>query len=276
MELITSEIPFSNKDRLLNITLPAKLDEDLAEFVGIVVGDGHLNYEVREDSKFYSVTISCNFTEDMNYFTNTISHLFKKLFNTNLSIIKSKSFNYFNAVKCSKSIVNFLSLNFSIPIGNKTSNIKIPINIINSNNPIKAAFIRGLADTDFSLSFKKRKHFHSYPVIKGSLKSKTIIIQLNKILTEFGFKTSLVLNEKNFDKRFNVNYERHSIYLSGKSNLHKWVLLIGYNNPRLITKYLMWKKFGFCPPNTTLKQRIMFLSEDKIKRAREDLNSRPS
>src|SRR3989344_3834767 len=95
----------------------------------------------------------------------------------------------------------------------------------------------------------------SYPVIKCSLKSKNLIIQLNRMLNEFEFKTSLVLNEKNFDKRFNVYYERHSIYLSGNGNLEKWISLIGSNNLRLITKYLMWKKFGYCPPNTTLKQR---------------------
>ena len=60
MELFTSKISFSNKDKLVNITLPNQLNEYLAEFVGIVVGDGHLNYEVREKSRFYSITISCN------------------------------------------------------------------------------------------------------------------------------------------------------------------------------------------------------------------------
>ena len=136
-------------------------EKNITNFRLNIVGDGHLNHEIRKDSRFYSLTISCNFTEDMNYFSNNINPLFKKLFNTNLSVIKSKNFNYFNAVKCSKSIVNFLSLNFSIPIGNKTADISIPTIIANSGNSIKNVFIRGLADTDFSLSFKKRKQFHS-------------------------------------------------------------------------------------------------------------------
>ena len=260
MELLTLNIPYSVKDKYSNISLPRYLSEDLAEFVGIIIGDGHLNYEVREKSRFYSVTISCNFTEDMEYFKNIINPLFEELFNANMSIIKSKNWNYFNAVKCSKSIVNFLNFNFSIPIGNKTSNIEIPRAIMSSNSSIKAAFIRGLVDTDFSLSFKKRKWFHSYPTIKCSLKSKNIICQLNNVLTEFGFKTSLALNERNYDKRFNIHYERHSIYLSGKKNLEKWISLIGFNNPRLLSKYLIWKTFGFCPPNTTLKQRKQMLA----------------
>ena len=107
MELLTLNIPYSVKDKYSNISLPRYLSEDLAEFVGIIIGDGHLNYEVREKSRFYSVTISCNFTEDMEYFKNIINPLFEELFNANMSIIKSKNWNYFNAVKCSKSIVNF-------------------------------------------------------------------------------------------------------------------------------------------------------------------------
>lgn len=264
MELITSEIPFSNKDRLLNITLPAKLDEDLAEFVGIVVGDGHLNYEVREKSRFYSVTISCNFTEDMEYFKRTINPIFGKLFNTNLSVIKNKNLNYFNAVKCSKSIVNFLSLNFSIPIGNKTSNIKIPQIIMSSNSSIKSAFIRGISDTDFSLSFRNQGKLHDYPIIKGSFKSKILVEDLNKVLRNFGLSTYVCFNESNFDKRFNKGYDRHSIYLSGSKNLKKWAALIGFSNPRLITKYLIWKKLGFCPPDTSLKDRFEILSSNEF------------
>ncbi len=259
MDLLTFDIQYSVKDKYSNIFLPKYLNENLAEFVGIVIGDGHLHHQIRRDSNFYSLTISCNFTEDMDYFNNVINPLFEKLFNTKLSVIKNKKLNYFNAVKCSKSVVNFLNLNFSIPIGNKTSDIQIPQSILKSNNSIKAAFIRGLVDTDFSLTFQKKKQFHNYPIIKCSLKSKNIICQLNGVLAEFGFKTSLALNEKNFDKRFDVYYERHSIYLSGKNNLEKWISLIGFNNPRLYSKYLIWKNFGFCPPNTTLEQRKQML-----------------
>ena len=31
--------------------------------------------------------------------------------------------------------------------------------------------------------------------------------------------------------------------------------LVGIKNPVKFTRYLIWKKFGFCPPNTTLQQR---------------------
>jgi len=38
---------------------------------------------------------------------------------------------------------------------------------------------------------------------------------------------------------------------------------IGFNNPVHITKYQIWKKFGFCPPNTNLQHRIRILDDEK-------------
>ena len=258
MELLTSEIDFSNKDKSESVNLPGCLDENLAEFIGIVAGDGHLNCYSRNNSKSYSIVITCNLDEYKFYFNNIIQTKFNKLFNTHLNITYIKKKNYFNAYNYSKAIVNYINKNFSIPIGNKSSDVKIPNNIMESGKLV-LSFIRGLADTDFSLGFKNKGNLHNYPVIKGSFKGKILVENLNQALTNFGFYTNICFSEGNFDKRFGKGYERHSIYLSGKNNLEKWISMIGFNNPRLMTKYLMWKKFGYCPPNTTIKERINFL-----------------
>ena len=267
MELLTSEIGFSNKDKSDNIILPSYLDENLAEFIGIVAGDGHLNCYSRNNWRYYSIVITCNLNEDKFYFNNVIQSKFKKLFNTCLNITCNKKKNYFNAYNYSKAIVNYINKNFSIPIGNKSSDVNIPNNIMESGKLV-LFFIRGLADTDFSLSFKNKGKLHDYPVIKGSFKSRILVDNLNKSLTNFGFCTNVCFNERNFDKRFGKGYERHSIYLSGKNNLEKWISLIGFNNPRLMTKYMIWKKFGYCLPNTTINERINSLSKDNITRQR--------
>jgi hypothetical protein len=41
-----SEIPFSRQDRLRNITLPTFLSEQLAEEIGIHIGDGFMNITI--------------------------------------------------------------------------------------------------------------------------------------------------------------------------------------------------------------------------------------
>ena len=67
------------------------------------------------------------------------------------------------------------------------------------------------------------------------------------------FNVKVTLNSKNF--------KRNEIYISGKENLKKWMKFIGFSNEKHLTKYLIWKKFGFCPPNTTLKQRLLILND---------------
>ena len=40
-----------------------------------------------------------------------------------------------------------------------------------------------------------------------------------------------------------------------------WMKLIGTKNLVKLSRYLVWKKFRFCPPHTTLQQREDILNE---------------
>ena len=64
MKFDLSKIKFSNNDLKRNICIPASMTPKLAEFLGIIVGDGHVacyrnnpgihsytNYEIRIDKK---------------------------------------------------------------------------------------------------------------------------------------------------------------------------------------------------------------------------------
>jgi len=44
MKFDLSKIEFSKRDISRNIKLPIKLTENLAEFMGIIMGDGHLSH----------------------------------------------------------------------------------------------------------------------------------------------------------------------------------------------------------------------------------------
>jgi intein/homing endonuclease len=161
----------------------------------------------------------------------------------------------------SKKIVKFIRDNFQIPTGNKSKDCRIPKIILNSNKKIRYAFLRGLADTDFSLMFKnKNGKIHNYPVIKISFRSKNLTEDITIILDEFKF--GKILKEIYFDKRFNKFYKRYSIYIYGRSNLEKWMMLIGFNNQRQMTKYIIWEKLWYCPPNTTLMERKQILKNN--------------
>ncbi len=55
-----------------------------------------------------------------------------------------------------------------------------------------------------------------------------------------------------------------SYQISSKNNLNYWFNIVRPKNPIHITKYLIWKKFGYCPQNTTVYQRLKMLKDTKF------------
>jgi hypothetical protein len=231
-----------------------KIDENLAEETGIHIGDGMMNHY--PDCRLYYIKYVGNI-EEMNSYGKYIIHLLKKVYNPkHIRKIIVKGTNYYYINVNSKEILLFKKDVLGLPLGPK-GNMSIPHQILNSTN-LFIPFLRGLFDTDGSIWFERRKKkIHYYPKIKIELKSKNIILQcLNKLRElEFNVSASFDLIQTKKGKRFKT----HRIVINGVKSLEKWWSLIGSKNPKNITKYLIWKKFGFCPPYTTLEQRQKIL-----------------
>ncbi len=135
-------LPWNIKDILV-----PKLDENLAEFIGIHLGDGTLTknfIRIFGDSRY-----------DSSYFA-YVSNLVKNLFGFSPFLRfdrgrdNKKHTMYLEL--CSKKLCDFLHIHFEMPYGNKmTGNAKIPKRIL-SNRRLAIACLRGLVDTDGSLS----------------------------------------------------------------------------------------------------------------------------
>ena len=83
---------------------------------------------------------------------------------------------------------------------------------------------------------------------------------LNYFLKKIGINSSYQLN------KLHVSSEGKSscvstIFISGKSNLHKWFSIVGPKNEIHTIKYEIWKKFGFCPPKISLDERKLIINE---------------
>jgi hypothetical protein len=233
------------------LKIPSKPTNELAEIVGIHIGDGH----VSKFSSNYQVQISSNLHEDKYYMDNVVAALWKRTFN----VVPSKRVidNEYRFIWYSRAIYSFLTGSLGLPSGNKQS-IKIPDFIVENNSFLRSA-LRGIFDTDFSLSFKNKWKQHRYPVMMMRSSSKKLIPQLKMALEELGLKPSMQKNVVKHDKRFG-DRTYNEIYLNGKKNIRLWWKEIGSKNPRMITRYKVWDKFGFCPPNTTLEQRLAMLN----------------
>jgi len=230
------------------------VSEKIAEISGIHAGDGYLR--IRSGVE---VDASGNI-EEKEYYDNHVIPLFNSLFNTD---IKGRFFqprNTYGFRTHNRQIANLL-IDLGFPNGKKTDIVRIPLQILNYNNEnfIKR-FLRGYFDTDGCLYFSNKhykfKNKHSYPVISFTTVSKSLADDLDLIFKRLNLKFSKYL-KKVKEKNWN---NKTTFYFYGIKNLNKFINEIGIKNPSKYSKYLIWKKFGFCPPNISYQKRKDILS----------------
>jgi len=231
------------------------MDGKFAELCGIIAGDGHLGRVVNSaNSKRndYIITISGNKTEDLEYY-NHVSSLFHDVFNKKLClrIAHDELVMYAHSKRVLEQFENA-----GITVGKKAKTVFIPKIILN-DEVYSRAFLRGLADTDFSMTFKKAgRKFHSYPKIVAELASRQIIEDIKIILQRIGINYL----EYFIDRQTNFGHKQtYRIEILGKKNLQVWMNLVGFKNPKHLTKIKVWEKCGYCPPFTTILERKKIL-----------------
>ena len=236
----------------IDVSFPQKITPELAEFLGIMIGDGHLAFGPRKSKNGnpylkYKVAIACNSEESQ--YVSFLQGLFESLFSSSLYKIRDKRSKCLILQKNSKPIAKFLKYSCGLPTNNKTNSLSIPPIILDGSGKIKCAFLRGLADTDFSLLFKnKNKSYHTYPVIKATFRGKKIIDGIRRLYDDLGFTYCVVYEEKSYDKRQSRYEYKNSIYLNGRGNLARWMKKIGFSNYKNLAKFRKWHADGFCPP----------------------------
>src|SRR3989344_1942944 len=128
--------------------------ENLAEEIGIHIGDG--NVYIRNNSYVYTITL--HLYEDSDY-SNYIINSIKRLYGItpSIKIVDDRNAKYI--AYHSKRLIDFKH-GFGLPIGPKT-NIEIPKWIL-TNKKFVISCIRGIVDTDGSLSFRKKHRKNHY------------------------------------------------------------------------------------------------------------------
>src|SRR3989338_9490544 len=224
-----SKIEFSRKDLKKGITLPTTLTTELAEDIGIHLGDGSMNIFHNPHGIDYFYKCSGHTENEKEWYDSFIVPLKLRLFNLKIQA-KYLSDNTYSIQFRSKAIITFYHKIINLPLGNKVKTIDIPKILKTAPLCVKISCLRGIFDTDFSLTFKKKhKNTHYYPVISCSVASKPFINSIKNILTELNFKffdgkfTSL-------DKRTNHTKIIYGLFISGKKQLNKWFQLVGSHN----------------------------------------------
>lgn len=204
--------------RTKKITKP-KESEELAELVGIILGDGSLYWN--EKRGVYALKIAGDLKTEKEYLTNFIKSLMDKIFkiNSKIEIRKSEIF----VSEYSKEIIKILE-EYGLKRGNKKiNNIGIP-EWIKNNKKFLEACIRGLIDTDGSIFRMSRK---DPTLLRISFKNRTLklLTDARNSLITLGFSPSrAILNEQ--------------FFISRKEDIHRYITYIKFNNPKHVARLL--------------------------------------
>ncbi len=201
----------------------------LAEFFGIMIGDGCLSHagKGKNSGIKYIIYICGHKYDDRDYF-DYIKEIVFKLFEKEINIQKRKIENaIFIRFSDKKIFQNMKELGF--PVGVKYDKILVPEWIKRDRDNIKA-FLRGVFDTDgcFILSKQHRKTAY-YPRIEIATKSSLLAQELVNLLRRLEIKSSL-----------NRKLDNFRIEIAGRERCIKWMGIIGSKNPKHINKYHKW------------------------------------
>jgi hypothetical protein len=220
MNFNISDKEYSISDRTRNIKLPNKESQELAEFVGVLLGDGYMYNGTTK----YIIGIVGDPIRDKEYYF-YLQSLIKSLFN--LKIAPKKIGRGLRLIFQSKAIFKLLEKYFISYYGKeKSENTRLPSLFDNDWNLLKCT-IRGLIDTDGSIFSCHKPGIKNYPSIEITTSSFILANQLKNKLDSHGFRVANIWSYKS-KKSKRISYK---VPLNGKNNLTLWIRDIGFSNP---------------------------------------------
>lgn len=193
--------------------------EELAEFVGILLGDGCISQN--------QITITFN-AKDENGHLLFVADLVKKLFNIPFGIYRDKKFNVVDLVISRSGLIDFLVQDVGLKRGNKVrQQVDVP-NWIKENKKFLTACVRGLIDTDgtvFMHSYKVNNKIYHYKKLAFSNQSKPLIAVVYQFLKDSGLSPRITSDKKD-------------VRLDSISDMKHYFEVVGFHNPRYLNKWL--------------------------------------
>jgi len=194
----------------------------LAEFIGILAGDGHLST--------YQVTMSTNSETDVQH-AQYVAGLGARLFGVLPSITRRSERKVMVVVFSSKAMASFL-VTKGLLIGNKvTQRLRMP-KWIADNSAYSAAFLRGLFDTDGSVFLDKHRIKHRMYAHLGW--------QFTSAIPELLLDISSFLQERGF--RFSSSPLRRNIHIRRRADVERYFQEIGSHNDKHLSRLAAFKE----------------------------------
>ena len=192
-------------------------NEELAEFVGIMMGDGGMSK--------YQATITLHHLDDSQY-SEFVVTLIQRLFGYTPSIYHKPKKSVLDIVMSRIEIVDFLNT-LGLPIGNKISQCLDVPDWIRQNSTFAIACIRGLIDTDgsiFTHTYKSKGKNYSYKKLSFTSASESLVHTVYFLLSGLGFHPRISRNGKD-------------VRLESISDVKRYFEIIGSDNPKHLNRF---------------------------------------
>lgn len=196
-------------------SLPVGFNEKLAEYVGIILGDGCIT------PGQCNITLNSIADHEYVYF---VSQLAKNLFGEEPKLYKRKDSKAIVLYYNSRFLIRYL-LSIGLKIGNKVRQQVDAPDWIKSSLKYKMACVRGLMDTDggvFLHRYKVNGKDYFYRKICFSNKSIPLLMFVKKTLEELGFKPKIINKVVN-----------KQVWLYNTREVVDYLKKVGTSNPRL-------------------------------------------
>lgn len=194
------------------------LSRDLAEFVGILLGDGGISE--------HQITVTLNSVTDKDYLE-FVQKLIKKLFEISVGFYTHNQSLARRVVISRTALITFLTDRIGLKKGSKVrQQVDIP-QWIKESRPYSIACIRGLIDTDGCIiihQYLSKGKRYCYKKVSFANRSYPLIESVSNILSDIGIKHRIVNN-------------KWDIRIEAKKDVEKYFQVVGTSNPK------HWKRY---------------------------------
>lgn len=211
-----------SKERAHKFDVNLPLNEELAYFIGLFIGDGFTN----KYQRYYIIQFTGDKRFEKEFYGGLISEYSQKLFNLTPSIREEKNTNALRFNLYSKELFDLITKRFNISAGRKSLTVLLPQEILDSKPSIIKACLRGLYDAEGCVFFDKRKAYKKpYVRIAIHMNNLKILNQVNEILKSFGIYCNFCKIKDNL-----------ALTIYGEEQVRKFVKEIGFSNPKHLNK----------------------------------------
>jgi len=219
----------------MKLKFPSKENPKLAEFVGILLGDGSIGiYECKSEHRVslqYKLQISTNSIDDLEYIS-YLENIIQDLFGLKPKKFFRKGENTCDIRIFYRDVIKFVLNDMGMVVSPKWNRAKIPDFCM--NNDLELMVLRGYFDTDGCVTVTNNNGT-SYPQFEMKVCPSPMQNQFLTILKRRGFRFQLS----------DIGKGKIRIRLNGKKQTEKWIKEVGSSNPKHISKYLKYKKSVF-------------------------------